>query len=62
VRAKKLTGKEIEAARQAISHAEADSEGGGEWDKERCSELTLGVQVLRRLLNEKITKAEGRIE
>lgn len=54
---RKLTRNEIQAARRAIDHAEADAEGGGEWDDERSDELMLGVTVLTRLLNDAITKA-----
>jgi hypothetical protein len=59
---KRLTDNEIKAARLAIAHAEADAECGGEWDDERSQELDAGVRVLTQLLNEAITKAEGRSE
>ena len=59
---KRLTVKQIAAARLAISHAEADAECGGEWDEERSAELELGCQVLERLLNDAISKSEGRSE
>lgn len=54
--AKKLTQQEITAARVALSHAEADAEGGGEWDDERSKEIMLGVKVLTKLLNNAISK------
>ena len=59
---KRLTAKQILAAKLAISHAESDAHGGGEWDEERSAELELGCQVLERLLNDAISKAEGRSE
>lgn len=56
---KKLTAKQIDAARLALSHAEADAEGGGGWDDERSKELRRGCQVLESLLRAAITLAEG---
>ena len=59
---KRLTAKQIRAARLAISRAESDAQSGGEWDEERSAELELGWQVLERLLKDAISKAEGRSE
>lgn len=53
---KKLTQQEIDAARDAIAHAESDAEGGGAWDDERAAELMMGVKVLKQLLKDAISK------
>lgn len=53
---KQLTQQEIDAARDAIAHAEADAEGGGAWDDQRNKELMLGVKVLKQLLKDAVSK------
>jgi hypothetical protein len=59
-KAPKLSANQIQAARLALSHAEADAQCGGEWDEERSAELELGCKVLTKLLNDAIDNSEGK--